>query len=535
MYATPNEITYEAQRRRTVAIIAHPDAGKSTLTEALLLHAQAIESAGVVHGKSGRHHTVSDWSAIEQARGISVTSSALQFEIDGTVVNLVDTPGHADFSEDTLRVLAVVDSAIVLLDAAKGFETQTLQLLDVCLKRSIPVIIVINKWDRPGKHPLELIDDIELVTKMRPMPITWPIGDADQFSGLYEPIPKRAYRYEQSDAGAHRPEQIPVPETEIAEVFGTDGNTCLDEVQLLQLDGYEFNPEDFLARNGTPVFFSAAHRNIGVGQLLDFISRHGIRPGARIDNYDNPRPIASDFSGYVFKIQSGMNHAHRDRIAFVRVCSGVFERGMVVHHGQTGRPFTTKYSQQIFGSRRSTLEIAWPGDVIGLVNATTLSPGDTLYGETQVAFPQLPHFAPKYFRVARATDGAKYKQFRRGLELLRQEGAIQVFVSEHRGEQSPILGAVGPLQFEIVSSRMAEEFSAPIGYEELPMTLCYGSTAEAHEALAKRSRAECEVVARADGSVVVLFSSIWKYQAIKRDRPELEFFSLSGSNETNES
>jgi peptide chain release factor 3 len=368
----------EAARRRTFAVISHPDAGKSTLTEALALHARVITEAGAVHGKAGRRGTVSDWMDMERARGISITSAALQFAYGDTVVNLLDTPGHADFSEDTYRVLAAVDCAVMLLDAAKGLEPQTMKLFDVCRHRGIPVLTVVNKWDRPGLEALELLDEIESRTGLRPTPLTWPVGLAGDFRGVLDRRTGQFVRFSRTAGGATiAPEQHLPPDTAAAEE-GPAWARAVEESELLSATGADHDQAEFLARRTTPVLFGSAVLNFGVRQLLDVLVELAPSPGERVDAHGAARPLEAPFSAFVFKVQAGMDRAHRDRLAYVRVCSGVFERGAVVTHAQTGKPFATKYAQQVFGRDRSTLDTAYPGDVVGLVNASALRVGDTL-------------------------------------------------------------------------------------------------------------------------------------------------------------
>ena len=367
-----SRVLSEAARRRTFAVISHPDAGKSTLTEALALHASAIDAAGAVHGKAGRKGVTSDWMEMEQKRGISITSAVLQFDYRDHVINLLDTPGHGDFSEDTYRVLAAVDAAVMLLDAAKGLEPQTLKLFDVCRSRKIPVLTFVNKWDRPGREALELLDEVEQTIGLRPMPVTWPLGVAGDLRGVLEVETRELRRYTRTAGGATRGEvEIVPPERAAAEEPDAWGSAA-DELALLAEIGAAFDEKDFLAGIATPVLFGAALQGVGVGRLLDALVDLAPAPEAREDAEGEPRPLATPLSGLVFKVQAGMDRAHRDRMAFVRVCSGRFERGMVLTHAATGRPFATKYAQSVFGAQRTTVEEAFPGDIVGLVNAGAL-------------------------------------------------------------------------------------------------------------------------------------------------------------------
>jgi peptide chain release factor 3 len=519
------DILAEAQRRRTFAVISHPDAGKSTLTEALLLHARAIGTAGATHGKAGRRGTVSDWMAMEQARGISITSTAIQFEYRDTVINLVDTPGHADFSEDTFRVLSAVDAAVMLVDASKGLEVQTMKLFEVCRQRGLPVITVINKWDRPGNEALALMDEIKDRTGLTPTPLTWPVGVAGNFRGVIERDTGDFMRFERTPGGAtqaitHRLS----PETAAVEE-GAAWTDAVDEEGLLSIEGQDHSEERFLGNETTPVLFCAAVLNFGVRQLLDVLVDFAPPAEARADVAGVRRPVNSDFSGFVFKVQSGMNSAHRDHVAFVRVCSGHFERGMIATHSTTGRPFATKYAQQLFGRDGTSTDEAWPGDVVGLVNAASLRVGDSLYTGKPVEYPRLPMFSPEHFRSAHPTDSSKLKQFRKGIEQLDTEGVIQVMRSSARGDGAPVLGAVGPLQFEVVEDRMKNDFGSPIRYETLPFEVARVVLEDGAELLAKER--QVEIFTRSDGALLALFSTAWRLQALQRQHPSLQVFDMA--------
>jgi len=508
----------EAARRRTFAVISHPDAGKSTLTEALALHARVISEAGQIHGKSGRKSTVSDWMDIEKARGISISSAALQFPYHDAVVNLVDTPGHADFSEDTYRVLAAVDSAVMLVDAAKGMEPQTLKLFEVCRHRGIPVITVINKWDRPGLDALALMDQVREKTGLEPTPLTWPVGVAGEFRGVLDRRTGEFVKFTRTAGGATiAAEQVLPAATALAEQ-GADWSTAVEESDLLSATGADHDQESFLRHRTTPVLFGSAVLNFGVRQLLDLLLEISPAPGPREDESGKPREIDTSFSGFVFKVQAGMDSAHRDRLAYVRVCSGVFERGMVVTHAPTGKPFATKYAQQVFGRDRSTVDVAYPGDVVGLVNATSLRVGDSLFVEEHVAYPAIPSFAPEHFVVARSDDSGRYKQFRRGIEQLEQEGVVQVLRSDLRGDQAPVLAAVGPMQFEVAQHRMAGEMGAPVTLDRLSYRLARRTTREWVAELDRQSGVE--VLQRGNGEWLALFADPWRLGRTQRDFPE---------------
>ncbi|AFR09565.1 peptide chain release factor 3 [Nocardiopsis alba] len=514
------EVAHEAARRRTFAVISHPDAGKSTLTEALALHSAAISSAGAVHGKGDRRGVTSDWMEMEQDRGISITSAALRIDYDDRVLNLLDTPGHADFSEDTYRVLSAVDCAIMLLDSAKGLEPQTLKLFDVCRARKMPVITFVNKWDRPGREPLELLDEIEQRIGLRPTPLNWPVGIAGDFRGLVDRRSGTYTKMTRTPGGARKAIEEVLDPDRAAEVELDAWTQAQEEIELLEALGADFDAESFMAGESSPVLFGAALSNFGVGQLLEAIVGLAPAPSAKVDEKDEPRAVETPFSGQVFKMQANMDKNHRDRMAFVRVSSGRFERGMVLTHAVTGRPFATKYTQAVFGADRSTIDTAFPGDVIALVNAQALSVGDTLYDGPKVIYPPIPSFAPEHFVVARAKDAGKYKQFQRGIAQLDAEGVVQVLTSDVRGEQAPVLAAVGPLQFDVVKHRMEQEFRSPIDVSPLDYSVARRTDAESAPVLHGLSGAEV-LRRRSDDELLVLVHNKWRLKVIERDHPSL--------------
>ncbi|WP_024794540.1 peptide chain release factor 3 [Tomitella biformata] len=509
----------EVARRRTFAVISHPDAGKSTLTEALALHARMISEAGAVHGKSGRKSTVSDWMEMEKARGISVSSTALQFNYQDHVVNLVDTPGHSDFSEDTYRVLTAVDAAVMLIDAGKGLEPQTLKLFQVCRHRGIPVITVINKWDRPGRSPLELLDEIEERIGLIPTPLYWPVGIAGDFRGLLKRDDNSFIRFTRTAGGATMaPEEF--LDAEAAEAReGEAWTVAVEESELLHETGADHDQEMYLAGQTSPVIFSSAMLNFGVHQILDALLELAPAPHARDAISGTPREVLDPFSAVVFKVQAGMDTAHRDRLAFMRIVSGTFERGMVVTHAQTGKPFATKYALTVFGRDRTTVEDAYPGDIVGLVNANALAPGHTLFSEKKVEFPPIPSFAPEHFAILRARSAGKYKQFRRAIDQLDSEGVVQVLRNDIRGDASPVLAAVGPMQFEVITARMQGEFNVETTLDNLGYSVARATDAESTDEL-NRQRG-VEVFTRTDGAILALFSDKWRLQYIEKEFPKL--------------
>ncbi|MGI8649663.1 MAG: peptide chain release factor 3 [Rubrobacter sp.] len=462
-------------QRRTFAIISHPDAGKTTLTEKFLLYSGAIKMAGAV--KSRKQERVrSDWMELERQRGISITSAVLGLDYRGRRLNLLDTPGHADFSEDTYRTLYAVDSALMVLDAARGIESRTLKLFEVCREQGIPIITFVNKLDRPALDPLELLDQIESSLGLRAVPVTWPVGSAQDFRGVVDRRNDTLIRYDRTAHGAAVGSEEVVP---LSEIEGEEGNReFLEELQLLEAVGSEvgdgFDREAFLAGDLTPVFFGSALANFGIRLLLDSFVDFAPSPVPRLDVSGRQRDLGEPFSGFVFKVQANMDPRHRDRVAFVRVCSGRFERGMRLVHQPTGKVIATRHAQQLFADDRSTVEEAFPGDVVGLVNAQDLNVGDTLYAEdpedASVAFPPIPEFVPEHFVLARNRNSSKHKQFWKGLKQLSEEGVVKVLKRPNDGGQEPVLGAVGPLQFQVAEYRMEHEFGAPLSVRNAPWT-----------------------------------------------------------------
>ena len=532
-------LSSEAARRRTFAVIAHPDAGKSTLTEALALHAHVIAEAGAVHGKAGRKATVSDWMEMEKDRGISIASSALQFEYapeghqgEPYMINLVDTPGHADFSEDTYRVLTAVDAAVMLIDGAKGLEPQTLKLFRVCKARGLPIVTVVNKWDRPGKSPLELVDEIVTEIGLQPTPLYWPVGAAGDFRGLAklsdEGEPQEYIHFIRTAGGSTiAPEEHFTPEQALDKEADA-WETATEETELLAADGAVHDQELFLDCTTSPMIFASAMLNFGVHQILDTLCELAPAPGARSGDQaavaasqsamDNGREPGDEFSGVVFKVQAGMDKKHRDSLAFMRVVSGEFERGMQVTHAQSGRSFSTKYALTVFGRTRSTVETAYPGDIVGLVNAGSLAPGDTIYTGKKVQFPPMPQFAPEHFRTLRAKSLGKYKQFRKALEQLDSEGVVQVLKNDARGDAAPVMAAVGPMQFEVMQARMDNEYNVETIAEPVPYSVARRTNAETAPELAKQRGVE--IFTRTDGELIALFGDKWRLQFIQKEHPE---------------
>jgi peptide chain release factor 3 len=497
----------EANRRRTFAIISHPDAGKTTLTEKFLLYAGAVAEAGAVKARAGRRKATSDWMALEQQRGISVTSTVLQFKYREHIFNLLDTPGHRDFSEDTYRVLSAVDAAIMVLDAAKGIETQTLKLFEVCRAQSLPIITFINKFDRPGRDPLELLDQIERQINLKPTPVTWPVGIPGNFKGVIDRRDGTFINFTRSIRGLNMASEEILDEDTASQRIGDDWESAKYECHLLDEIGANLDIKSFLAGETTPLFVGSALTNFGVRHLLDAIVDLAPPPGARSDTEGSPRSLEEPFSGFVFKIQANMDPSHRDHLAFVRVCSGEFNRGMPLIHGRTGKSFSTKYATSVFGSDRDTIDKAYPGDVVGLVNASELQIGDTLYQSSPVTFPPFASFVPEIFSTVQTRDTSKHKQFRSGLHQLEREGVIQV-LRDKKDELPIVLAAVGQMQFEVFAHRIQYEFGA----EVLLSPSIYKVARVTDEATAEKldSINGARVFARGDGTLMALFeSSYW--------------------------
>lgn len=497
------------------------------MTEALALHARMISEAGAVHGKGQRRSTVSDWMEMEKARGISVSSTALQFKYAAAgdagdrphVINLVDTPGHSDFSEDTYRVLTAVDAAVMLIDAAKGLEPQTLKLFQVCRHRGIPVITVVNKWDRPGQTPLELIDEISERIGLIPTPLYVPVGIAGDYRGLLDRRTGEYIKFTRTAGGAKvAPEEILDADT-ARDAEGAAWTAASEESELLGELGQDHDQEMFLAGQTSPMIFTSAMLNFGVRQLLEALVEFAPPPRGRIAIDDTTREVTDPFSAVVFKVQAGMDSSHRDRLAYMRIVSGEFERGMVVNHAQTGKPFATKYAQAVFGRDRATVDTAYPGDVVGLVNAMALAPGDTLYLDPKVQYPPIPSFAPEHFSSLRVTTADKYKQFRKAIDQLDAEGVVQVLRNDLRGDASPVLAAVGPMQFEVVTARMKAEFNVDTVIEPLGYSLARRTDEASAPELARQRGVE--VFTRTDGAILALFSDKWRLQYIEKEHENL--------------
>ncbi|MBH5329300.1 peptide chain release factor 3 [Eikenella sp. S3360] len=462
-----SNIPDQVRRRRTFAIISHPDAGKTTLTEKLLLFSGAIQSAGTVKGKKSGKFATSDWMEIEKQRGISVASSVMQFDYQDHTVNLLDTPGHQDFSEDTYRVLTAVDSALMVIDAAKGVEAQTIKLLNVCRLRNTPIVTFMNKYDREVRDSLELLDEVENILKIRCAPVTWPIGMGKNFKGVYHILNDEIYLFE---AGGERlPHEFDIikgiDNPELEQRFPLEIQQLRDEIELVQAASNEFDLDEFLSGSLTPVFFGSAINNFGIQEILNSLIDWAPAPKPRDATVRMVEPDEPKFSGFIFKIQANMDPKHRDRIAFLRVCSGKFERGMKMKHLRINRDIAASSVVTFMSHDRELVEEAYAGDIIGIPNHGNIQIGDSFSEGEPLAFTGIPFFAPELFRSVRIKNPLKIKQLQKGLQQLGEEGAVQVFKPMSGADL--ILGAVGVLQFEVVTSRLAAEYGVEAVFDNV--------------------------------------------------------------------
>jgi peptide chain release factor 3 len=514
----------EILRRRTFAIISHPDAGKTTLTEKFLLYGGAVQLAGSVTARKNQRATTSDWMELERQRGISVSSTVLQFEYGDYCVNLLDTPGHKDFSEDTYRVLTAVDAAVMVIDAGKGIESQTRKLFEVCRHRGIPIFTFMNKMDRPARDPLSLLDELERVLGIAAYPVNWPLGDGPEFKGLFDRQGRLVHFFERVPGGQFRaPVSVhglsdPVVKDQMApDVY----SKTLEELSMLDAAGAVFDHSHVLAGKLTPVFFGSAVNNFGVQLLLDSFLELAPPPQPRLANGQLIEPNAEAFSGFIFKIQANMDPKHRDRLAFVRVCSGKFERDMNVVHTRTGRKLRLSSSHKIFGRDRETMDEAYAGDVVGLVGHADFRIGDTLSIEPALVFNEIPRFTPECFAWLQSPTTAQFKRFREGLEQLLQEGVVQSFTVQNSSRRVPLLGAVGPLQFEVVQYRLQTEYGAESRLETAPWTVIRwhkpmnGSRIEESQ-LPTGARLALD----AAGNEVILFQEQWSCDFFAQRNPD---------------
>jgi peptide chain release factor 3 len=528
--SAPSEITAQVARRRTFAIISHPDAGKTTLTEKLLLYSGAVEMAGAVRSRRGGRHATSDWMAMEQQRGISITSTALQFDYGGCRFNLLDTPGHQDFSEDTYRTLMAVDSAVMVLDAARGIEPQTKRLFEVCRRRRIPILTFVNKLDHPGREPLDLLDEIEKVLGIGAAPRNWPIGQGQWFQGVYEPDAQRVLQFERTEHGAQRSPSLAasLDNPQLVRLLGEAACRQLrDDVELLAIAGAAFDRERFLAGEVTPVFFGSALNNFGVEPFLDALAELAPPPGPRESDRGPVAPEREAFSGFIFKIQANMDPLHRDRMAFLRVCSGRFEKDMLVQHPRLGRKVRMARPHRLFARDRETVEEAYAGDVVGLVNPGVFAIGDTLAEGEPMEFAAIPRFHPEVFATLHNRDLARYKQFHKGLAQLEEEGAVQVLHAEDQIRREPILAAVGTLQFDVVQARLSTEYGVQTDVEQMGAVSARWIDGAPQDVAAMRWTSRSTIRARdRDGQLVALFASDWDRGYCERENPQIQFRTL---------
>ena len=516
----------EAERRRTFAIISHPDAGKTTLTEKLLLYGGAVQLAGSVTARQSQRRAASDWMALEQQRGISITSTILAFPYRGHQVNLLDTPGHQDFSEDTYRTLTAVDSAVMVLDAARGIEPQTLKLFEVCRMRHTPIFTFINKLDRPAKHPLEMLDEIEQTLGMKTVPMNWPIGDGPEFRGVYDLRTKTVHLFERTEHGSKRaPVKVAtLDDPSLDALLGTErAATLREEIELISSAGHDFDRDAVLRGELTLVCFGSAITNFGVQLFLDTFVDYAPAPGAFATSDTVVEPDQPEFTGFVFKIQANMDPRHRDRVAFLRICGGRYSRDMEVWHSRMKRKVRLAPPLRLFGQEREVIEEAYAGDVIGVINPGLFAIGDTVSERDLGTFPPLPRFQPEHFALVRASRSDKYKQFLKGLSQIEEEGAIQLFYPVASGRREPILAAVGALQFDVVRFRLESEYTVETALEPLSFNAVRWVSGDSQAiATVSNSRGRLRAEDR-DGNPVILFSTAWDLRYAEENSDGVSF------------
>jgi peptide chain release factor 3 len=526
------QLAREVKRRRTFAIISHPDAGKTTLTEKLLLYGGAVQMAGAVKARRKQTHAVSDWMEMEKERGISITSTVLSFDYDGYRINLLDTPGHQDFSEDTYRTLLAADSAVMVLDAARGIQPQTVKLFEVCKRRHIPILTFINKMDRPSLDPFELLEDIENTLGLETYAVNWPLGNGDRFRGVYDRDSRTLHMFERQAHGNKKAtaQQVSPDDKRVAEL--TDSQThqeFLEGLELLEA-GAELETDDFASGKLTPVFFGSALSNFGVQLFLDKFLTLAPPPTPRLSETGMVSPTDSDFRGFIFKIQADMNPRHRDRVAFLRICSGRFRRGMKAKCTRTGQDIKLNYAQQLFAQERVIVEEAFPGDVVGMTNSSNLILGDTLCEGELVSFEPMPLFSPEHFARISIKDPSRRKHFLKAMDQLCLEGAIQVFFPKEGYSHDPIIGAVGVLQFEVVQDRLKNDYRVDIDYEKMSFNLC--RWLEGSEEAVDKFSGSRQTMVCLDlwDRTVCLFPGNWDLDYAKEKNPSLVFRSISQVN-----
>lgn len=520
-----SQVATEAERRRTFAIISHPDAGKTTLTEKLLLFGGAIQMAGSVKGRKAARHATSDWMALEKERGISVTSSVMQFPYEGKIVNLLDTPGHADFGEDTYRVLTAVDSALMVIDVAKGVEERTIKLMEVCRLRDTPIMTFINKLDREGKDPIELLDEVETVLGIQCAPVTWPIGMGQRLKGVVHLISGEVHLYEPGRNFTRQDSTIfaSIDDPGLADKLGAAQLAELrDELELVQGASHGFDAEAYRAGRQTPVFFGSGVNNFGVQPLLDFFVEHAPAPQARASTGRNVAASEDKLTGFVFKIQANMDPQHRDRVAFMRVCSGKFTAGMKTFHVRSGKEMKLANALTFMASDREIAAEAWPGDVIGIHNHGTISIGDTFTEGEAISFTGIPNFAPELFRRARLRDPLKLKQLQKGLAQLSEEGATQFFRPIMSNDL--ILGAVGVLQFDVAAYRLKDEYGVEATFEPVSIVTARWVSCDNEKKLEEfREKNAMNLALDAAGHLVYLAPTRVNLQLAQERAPDIRF------------
>lgn len=514
----------EIERRRTFGIISHPDAGKTTLTEKLLLFGGAIQMAGAVKARRAERFATSDWMAIERERGISVTTSVMKFNYRDFEINLLDTPGHQDFSEDTYRVLTAVDSALMVIDSAKGVEPQTEKLMDVCRMRNTPIITFVNKLDREGMEPLDILSDIEEKLKIECTPLTWPIGMGKLFKGVYDRHRSQLQLFTPGQATRHEADNVIVDLENplLEEILGGQSQDLRDDIDLLDGASNPFDYQRYLKGEQTPVFFGSAINNFGVRELLDAFVEMAPAPGPRETVTREVYPDEEDFSGFAFKIQANMDPAHRDRIAFVRICSGKFLRGMKVMHHRIGKEVTFSNATIFMAQDRAHVEEAYPGDIIGIHNHGTIKIGDTFSLKESLAFTGIPNFAPDHFRRVLLKNPLKAKQLQKGLIQLAEEGAVQFF--KPLSGSGYILGAVGVLQFDVTMARLKSEYGVDAVYEPVNFAAARWIECADKKILKDFERERQASLARdAQGHLTYLASSQWRLEHAMEQWPQITF------------
>lgn len=526
----------EIERRRTFAIISHPDAGKTTLTEKLLLYGGALHLAGSVTARKNQNSTASDWMQMEKERGISVSSTVLQFEYHDHMVNLLDTPGHHDFSEDTYRVLSAVDSAVMVIDAGKGIEAQTLKLFEVCKRRGVPIFVFINKMDRPSRPPLELIDELERVLGLAPVPLTWPLGDGPRFKGVYDREKKEVNLFERTKGGASQApvEVSDITDEKVREILEDDiHDQVVAELELLDGVSEELDIAKVAAGEQMPIFFGSAANNFGVQHMLERYIELAPEPEGRDSTGDIERhiePTEETFTGFVFKIQANMNPKHRDRAVFVRIVSGVFERDMQVQHPNANRKVRLANAQKLFGQDRETLDTAYAGDVLALVGNYDFLIGDTLTSNPKIKYNEMPRFTPEVFTYVYNSDTTNIKRFRAGIEQLMKEGVAQSYDLHNAAQKIPLLGAVGPLQFEVLKQRLETEYGCEVRMEPPPFSVVRWvreknppEKTRAEDAPNIQLMTDCALARDLEDQWVVLLGAEYQLGLMEDRNPDFEF------------